>query len=180
MTVPSAEEWAFSLYPYEGRSWSSYTEKEATVTFLAQAHTMALSIESFLISSDNLTDKSVDLVFAWEKTAVLVPISFEIHESIMADIKSVMAGPSSNDYYAAASYLYSSDTDMEMALTYIQKANAGDSPRFWMLRREALILAKLDRKQEAVKAATRSLAAAKEAGNDDYVRMNEESIAEWK
>lgn len=179
LTIPTATEWTFMLYPYESRSWSSYQEKEATATFTAQTNSMGISVESFLISTDNLTNNSVNLVFAWENTAVLVPVSFEIHETIMANIKSVIAGPSVSDYYAAANYLYDSETDMEAALEYIQKATAGDSPRFWMLRKEALILAKLDRKQEAIKAATRSLEAAKEAGNDDYVRMNEASIAEW-
>lgn len=179
LTVPSAKEWAFMLYSYEKSSWSSYTEKEATVQFSAATKQTAMSVESFTISTDNLTNNSANLVFAWENTMVSVPVSFEIHETIMGNIKSVMSGPSTNDYYSAASYLYNSDTDMEQALTYIQKATAGDSPRFWMLRREALILAKLDRKQEAIKAATRSLEAAKEAGNDDYVRMNEDSIAEW-
>ena len=48
-----------------------------------------------------------------------------------------------------------------------------------MVRREALILADLNRTQEAIAAAKRSLALAKEAGNDDYVRMNEKWIAEW-
>jgi len=180
LTVPSSKEWVFMLYPYEKSSWSSYTEKEAAYTFSAATNQLALPVESFIITTDNLKDNSADLVFAWETTVVKVPVSFEIHETIMGNIKTVLSGPSTNDYYRAATYLYNTDTDMDMALEYIQKATAGDSPRFWMLRREALVLAKLDRKQEAIKAAMRSIEAAKEAGNDDYVRMNEASIAEWK
>jgi hypothetical protein len=43
-----------------------------------------------------------------------------------------------------------------------------------------LILADLNRKAEAIAVATKSLELAKKAANDDYIRMNEASIASWK
>jgi len=42
-----------------------------------------------------------------------------------------------------------------------------------------MILGDLMRYDDAIKAANQSIALAKEAGDDDYVRMNEKSIAEW-
>jgi len=42
-----------------------------------------------------------------------------------------------------------------------------------------LIAADLGKKDEAIKAAKKSLAAAKKAGNQDYVKMNEDSLKEW-
>ena len=181
LTVPTKDEWTFKLYPYEGQRWTSYTTKDSIAfVFTAKPQEHSQPIETFFIWPENLTTNSLDLVFGWENTTVSVPIEMEIHETIMSNIKTVLAGPSANNYYAAATYLYNTKSDMETALEYIQKATAGDEPRFWMLRREALILAALDRKQEAIGAAQRSLEAAKEAGNDDYVRMNEASIEEWK
>lgn len=181
LTVPTKDEWTFKLYPYEGSRWSSYTKKDSiALVFTAKPQAYPMSIESFTISAENVTSNTLDLVFGWENTVVSVPVKVEIHEKIMADIKTVLAGPSINDYFRAATYLYNTESDMEMALEYIQKATGVDEPRFWMLRRESLILAALDRKQEAIQAAQRSLEIAKEAGNDDYVRMNEASIKEWK
>ncbi len=55
----------------------------------------------------------------------------------------------------------------------------GDSPKFWQVRREALILGELGRKKEAIAKAKMSMELAKKAGNEDYVRMNEKSIEEW-
>ena len=90
-----------------------------------------------------------------------------------------MAGPSANDYAAAANYYHDNKKDLNKALEWIQKANAMD-PQFFTLRRESLILADLGRKSEAIAAATKSLELSKKAKNDDYVKMNELSIAEWK
>ena len=48
-----------------------------------------------------------------------------------------------------------------------------------MLRKKSLIEAKLGKKKDAIKTAKASLKAAKAAGNDDYVKMNEDSLKEW-
>jgi hypothetical protein len=179
LTVPNAKDWTFMLYPYEGRSWNSYTEKEAAAKFMVPTTKTAMPVESFTIGVNNVTSNGATIDFMWANTMVSVPVEVEVHELVMADIKRMTAGPSTNDYYAAASYLHDSGTDNALALEFIQKATSGENPGFWMVRREALILADLNRTQEAIAAAKRSLAMAKEAGNDDYVRMNESSIAEW-
>lgn len=179
LTKPTAKEWTFMLYPYESGSWGSYVEKEPAATFSVATKKTGMTVESFTIGVNNLTSNSATVDFMWENTMVSVPVEVEVHEQVMSAIKRTMAGPSSNDYFRAASYMHDSGTDLATALEYIQKANDTEEPRFWMVRREALILADLDRKQEAIAAAKRSLALAKEAGNDDYVRMNEKSIAEW-
>lgn len=178
LTSPGMKEWTFMLYTYETSNWGSYMEKEAAAKFTVPVG-MGNMVETFTIAVNNLKDNSATIDFAWEKTVVSVPVKFEVHEKVMADIKRVMAGPSANDYSAAATYLHTSGTDLKLALEYIQKANADGAPRFWLVRREALILADLGRTKEAIVAAQRSLDLAKEAKNDDYVRMNEKSIQEW-
>ena len=90
-----------------------------------------------------------------------------------------MNGPSQNDYYAAATYYHDAGKDLEQALKWINLATAGDSPRFWQVRRKALILADLGKTKEAVEAAKVSMKLAEEAGNEDYIRMNKKSIEEW-
>jgi tetratricopeptide (TPR) repeat protein len=128
---------------------------------------------------DNLSNNSFDLVLAWENTLISFPVGLSTAETVEADIKRVMSGPSAGDYYAAGNYLYQEGKDIKQAYEWISKANSMD-PRFFRVRTEALILADMGRFAEAVAVAEKSIAMAKEAGNNDYVRMNEESIAKWK
>ena len=99
----------------------------------------------------------------------------------MASIERTLAGPTAGDYYSAATYYYESGKDLEQAYTWIKQANEmnAGAPKYWQLRRQALIEAKLGRKEEAVASAKQSLELAREAGNMDYVRMNEADIEEW-
>jgi tetratricopeptide (TPR) repeat protein len=110
---------------------------------------------------------------------VPVKITADSDKTVMASIEKVLAGPSGNDYFNAASYMHDSGKDLNKALEYVRKATQVASPAFWQVRRESLILADLGRKAEAIEAAKKSLELAKVANNMDYVRMNEKSIAEW-
>ena len=55
---------------------------------------------------------------------------------------------------------------------------AKDKP-FWYNRLKSLIQAKLGDKKGAIESAKASLSAAELAKNQDYVKMNKDSIAEW-
>ena len=167
------------FYPYESGNWGSYVEKDPVAGFAVPTAAAGHMVETFTISINNVRAESATIDFSWENTMVSVPLKVNVHEQVMANIKQVMGGPTMNDYYAAASYLHDSGENLDQALEYIQMATRGDDARFWMVRREALILADLGRTDEAIKAATRSMELAKAAGNNDYVRMNEASIEEW-
>lgn len=180
LTKPGKSSWTIMFFPYESGSWNSYVEKSPAAMVTALATTTNHAIETFTIDVNHLTMEGAHLVFSWDKTTVAVPFTVEVKDRVMANIDRVMAGPSSGDYYQAASFMNDAGLDNEKALDYIQKANGMmDSPRFWMVRREALILADLGRTSDAIATAKKSMELAREAGNADYVRLNEKSIAEW-
>lgn len=181
LSKPTATSFEVMFYPYESGSWGSYREKTPAVTAKAKTTKLNHTVETFTIDVNNYTMESAHLVMMWGNMMAEVPFTVEVKDRVMADIDRMMAGPSANDYYRAASFMYEAKTDMNKALSYIQKANMlnGDSPKFWQVRREALILGELGRKKEAIEKAKMSLELAKKAGNDDYVRMNEQSIKEW-
>ena len=54
-----------------------------------------------------------------------------------------------------------------------------DSGKYWMYRQQALILHALNENEAAIAASQTSLKLAIEAGNQDYVRLNEKAIEEW-
>lgn len=178
LTKPSAAAWQVMFYAYENANFGTYLEKEAAATVEAKTMKTGHKIENFSIMIDNITSDAADIIFAWDQTAAIVPLKAEVDKRVMASIDRVLAGPTANDYFAAASYYHEAGKDLNKALEWVQKANASE-PRYWMVRREALILADLNRKKEALEAAQKSLKLAEEAGNMDYVRMNKKSIQEW-
>jgi hypothetical protein len=177
---PMANEWKVMFYTHEGTNWGAYVEKTPVATVTAPVKALAMPVETFTIGFNNLETTMATLDFSWGTAMASVPVKVEVDKRVMADIDRVMNGPSANDYYAAASYLHDSKRDLNRALEYVVKANAIGEPRYWMVRREALILADLGRKADAIKAATRSKELAQTAGDMNYVRMNEASIREWQ
>jgi len=70
--------------------------------------------------------------------------------------------------------------NMGQAKEWVDKAVEMDGGKaYWMIRTQSLIYAKMGDKEAAIEAAKRSMAAAQAAGNQDYVKMNRESLQEW-
>ena len=179
LTIPNAKSWAVHFYPYETGNWGSYVEKTPAAIATASVKDLPFSVESFIIMVNNITDDSGNLEFIWDNVAAAVPMKFEVQKNVLAAIDKTLAGPTAGDYYAAGNYLLSIGKDLDKALMYVQKVTKGENPKFWQVRREALILGKLGKVKEAIAAAKLSKDLAMKAGNDDYVKMNEDSIAEW-
>jgi tetratricopeptide (TPR) repeat protein len=98
----------------------------------------------------------------------------------MASIDKALAGPTAGDYFSSAQYLNQSNGDMNKALEYINKAlDLNKEKPFWYTRQKSLIQAKLGDKKGAIETAKISLEAAVKEKNDDYVKMNNDSIIEW-
>jgi len=179
LTVPGASEWKVMLHKYDGTNWSAYVEKTPAATFMAMPKMLAEPVESFTIDVNAYTSESASIDLSWEKTRVSLPLNVNTDAKVMAAIDKLMAGPTPADMYAAGAYYHDAKKDLNKALEWVQKGNAANS-QYWTLRKEALILADLGKKAEAIAVATRSLDMARKAGNDEYVRMNEASIAAWK
>jgi len=182
-TKPSIQSWEINFYS-ETENWGTpeaWDASKVAATVLAKSMKLNDKVESFTISIENLSDGSADLSISWDKTKVVVPFTVPTDEMVMASIEKTMAGPSSNDYYAAGRYYKDSGKDYNKALEMINKSiEMRGEEKFWMVRQKALTLAKLGKTEEAIMAAEKSIALAKIAGNDDYVKSNEKSIAEWK
>ncbi len=179
LTTPMASDWKVMLYTYETGDWNSYVEKTPAAMFMVKSEKLGAKVETFTIELGNVKNNTATIDVMWDMTKASLPLEVEVDKKVADAIDRIMAGPSANDYAAAANYYHDNKKDLKKALEWIQKANAMD-PQFWTLRRESLILADLGKKPEAIAAATKSLDLAKKAKNDDYVKMNELSLAEWK
>lgn len=178
LAKPGKTEWTVMLFPYESTNWGSYTEKETDLVWTLKPAMLKDMVETFVIDVNNFKENTATIDIKWADVKISLPIEVSFDERVMASIQQALAGPSPGTYYQAASYMFNNGKDMDKALEYIQKTNA-ESPRYWTMRLESLILAELKNKPAAINAAKKSLEMAKEAGDMNYVRMNEASLKEW-
>lgn len=180
--TPKADNWEFIFYS-DTDNWGTPDEwSDSKVALRANARPEMLSkvVESFTIGINNLDNNYANLEISWEKT--LVPLKFEVptQKAALASIEKALSGPSAGDYFSSAQFYYQSNGDLNKALEYVNKGLefSKDKP-FWMLRQKSLIQAKLGDKKGAIESAKLSLAGATAAKNNDYIKMNNDSIAEW-
>ena len=142
--------------------------------------TLENPVESFTISIDDLDQSGAQLNFRLEKTQTSLKLEVPTDSKTMASIEKTMQGePKAQDYYSAAIYYRETGRDLKKAKDWISKAIEMDSGKYWMYRQQALILHALNENEAAIAASQTSLKLAIEAGNQDYVRLNEKAIEEW-
>ncbi|MDO1514612.1 DUF2911 domain-containing protein [Maribacter confluentis] len=181
-TKPGASSWEVFFYTdIDGGGTPKVWEEEKVVAQLnVPVYKMDMPVETFTITIDDVTSNGANIGIIWENTYVAVPFSVPTDAIVMKNIDKALNGPTAGDYYAAAVYYSSEGKDIQKAKQWMDKAmSMTDKPAFWQLRQQSLILAKAGDKKGAIEAAKKSLAGAKEAGNDDYVKMNTDSLKEW-
>ncbi len=178
MTKPGKDSWEIIFNKNPAVSVFDYKPEDDVVKVMVKPMANSMTVESFTMGVANVTSNSADIEIAWENTVVRIPFTNDVDGKVMAQIKQKLDGPTQNEYFTMSQYYFDSGKDLKMALEFANKAIA-KGERFWMLRHKSLVQAKLGDKKGAIESATKSLALAKEAKNDDYVRMNEKSIAEW-
>jgi len=181
-TLPKVEKWEIIFYS-KTDNWGNPEEwNEADVALRASVTPEMLNrnVESLTIDINNLDNNFAHLNISWEKTLVALKFEVPTQKTAMASIDKVLAGPSGGDYFSAAQYYYQSNADLTKALTYVNKAlELNKENPFWYTKLKSLIQAKLGDKKGAIETAKLSLAAAKLAKNNDYIKMNEDNISEW-
>jgi len=181
-TIPKIESWEVIFYSTTDNWGTPEVWNEANVVLRTTVKEEALTkaVETFTIGISNLDANFAFLEMSWENSYVALKFEVPTQKKAMASIEKVLAGPTAGDYYSAAQYFFQSNGDTAKALVYIDKAlelNA-DKPYYYS-RLKSLIQAKLGDKKGAIETAKISLAAAELAKNQDYVKMNKDSITEW-
>ncbi len=182
LSVPNKEAWDIIFYTeYQaGGAPAELDDSKVALRFSAKTMAMEWPVENFTIGFGDLADGvSGNMYIMWDKTMVMAKIETPTDEMTVKSIEKVMAGPSAGDYFSAASYYRSSGKDLNKALEWATKAVEMNPDAFWMSRQKSLIQADLGDKSGAIATAKISLAASEKAGNADYTKMNQESIAEW-
>ncbi|WP_228851223.1 DUF2911 domain-containing protein [Aegicerativicinus sediminis] len=181
-TKPGKSAWDVYFYS-DTENWGTpqkWDESKVVAKATPEVYTMPMDIETFTITIDDVASGSAVLGILWEKTYVGVKFEVPTDEMVTASINRVMNGPTANDYFAAATYYSAEGKDIKQAIAWMDKAmSMTKEPAYWQYRQQSLLYAKAGEKSKAIEAAKKSLEGAKKAGNDDYIKMNEDSLAEW-
>ena len=182
-TRPDARQWEiyfYKKYDINGipKNWK---EDQVALHISVPSNYFDPMVETFTISLSNFTNNGANLNLIWEHTLVAIPFEVPTQTKALESIdKTLSATPKSGDYYQAAVYYLQENKDLLKAQKWMEKAlDMRKKPAYWMYRQYALILAERNDKKAALKAVKKSLELAKEAGNKDYIIMNNVSIAEW-
>jgi hypothetical protein len=181
-TTPNADSWEVVFYT-KTDNWGNpevWDEKNVALKTTIKSEILDKAVESFTIGISNLDPNFAFLDLSWEK--VLIAIKFEVptQKAAIASIEKALAGPTAADYFASAQYFYQSNGDQTKTLVYVNKALEMNKEKpFYYYRLKSLIQAKLGDKKGAIETAKIGLAAAEVAKNQDYVKMNQDSIEEW-
>ncbi|WP_047245448.1 DUF2911 domain-containing protein [Maribacter thermophilus] len=181
-TKPGEKNWEVFFYTDidGGGTPKNWDENKVVAKASVPVYPIDMPVETFTITIDDLKSSGANIGIIWENTYVAIPIEVPTDEAVMSNIEKVLSGPSAGDYYAAAVYYSSEGKDIKKAKEWMDKAmSMTKDPAYWQLRQQSLILAKAGDKKGAIEAAKKSLAKAKEQGNDDYVKMNQDSLKEW-
>jgi hypothetical protein len=181
-TIPKIESWEVIFY-LSTDNWGlpeNWNDAYVALRTTVKEDALPTPLETFTIGINGLDPNFGYLDMAWENSHVALKFEVPTAKIATASIEKTLNGPSANDYFAAATYLFQSNGNIETARTYIDKSldMSAEKPYF-ILRLKSQIQAKQGDKKGAVETAKASLAAAEAANNQDYVKLNKDSITEW-
>lgn len=181
--IPNKSEWTMILSK-NTELWGAigYNESDDLLRFNVTPNKLSRNYETMEIAFADMTDTGANLSIKWETTRVDFRIETEVDGIVMAQIQElVIATETANPglLYSAANYYYTNKKDMNQAYAWISKSVDNDK-KYWTVHLKAKIEATLGMNSEAVTSSRESMALAKEAGNPDYVALNERLIRSLK
>jgi hypothetical protein len=180
LSIPNRDEWTLIITKQlDVTSAGAYKQESDVVRYSAKPVRLTTPVETFTIQFANVTPGSTDLQIMWENTMVSLPIVAETDKKIMAQIDNLL-NKDTRPYLAAAMYYVDNNKDLNQAVTWFDKAIEQNPKSINAHYQKANALVKLGKKDEARKSATRSLELAREAKNENSIRLNEKLLADLK
>ncbi|MBL0357032.1 MAG: DUF2911 domain-containing protein [Chitinophagaceae bacterium] len=173
-TIPGEDSWEIILN--KGiQNWGidGYKEAEDVARFKIMPVKTKTMVETFTMQFTNIKAESCDLEILWEKTIASIRIRAEIKEKLRAQIEAALT-TGKKPYWEAAQFYKEYDNNLPKALENVNKALEGNEKAFWIFLYKAKIQKELGDNAAALATSKTSLTLAREASNDDYVKMNQE------
>jgi len=183
-TKPNLESWEVYFYT-DIDSWGVpedwNTDKIALQTTVPSVK-LNRTIETMTINIDNIRESSADLGIMWEQTYVAVPIEFHFKKALEETTKAQLKRNAIDFHIAAVNY-HERNYDLEQSKIWMEQAiSLREEPSHWDYREYSVILSKLEKYSEAIKAAEYCIELSKLLGDQgaNAINLSEQSIKEWK
>jgi len=180
-SIPGENEWTIILSK-QPKQWGAYNYKEADdfLRFKVKTEHLKALTETMTLAFSNVAATTCDLQMMWEHSGFTIHMTTDIDTKVMARIDSAM-NTDKKPYYEALIYYYNNNKDMDKALTWATELEKDKNfppfvPKLWKAR----ILLKKGDKAAAIATAQEGVKMATEMKTDEYVRLNNELIAQAK
>lgn len=180
-SIPGENEWTIILSK-QPKQWGAYNYKEADdfLRFKVKTERLKALTETMTLAFSNVAATTCDLQMMWEHSGFTIHMTTDIDAKVMARIDSAM-NTDKKPYYEALIYYYNNNKDMDKALAWATELEKDKNfppfvPKLWKAR----ILLKKGDKAAAIATAQEGVKMATEMKTDEYVRLNNELIAQAK
>ncbi|HMU10507.1 MAG TPA: DUF2911 domain-containing protein [Ferruginibacter sp.] len=173
-TIPGIDSWDIILN--KGlKNWGTdgYKESEDVVKFRVEPMKMKDKVESFTMQFVDVKPESCELQIMWEKTVVAISIKADFKDKVRAQIEAAMQ-TDKKPYWQAAQFYNEYDKNFPKALENVNKELERNAKAFWIWIYKAKIQKEMGDTAGALESSKKSMELAKEAKNDDYVKINED------
>ena len=179
-TIPNQESWEIIINKgLKNSGVDGYKESEDVIRFKTEPVKNKSSVETFTIQFTDVRPESCNLQLMWENKIVNIPIVADLKEKVKSQIEAALL-TDNKPYWQAAQFYNEYDKNLPKALENVSKAIEGNQKAFWMYLYKAKIQKEMGDNAGALASSATSLTLAKEANNNDYVRMNEKLQKEIK
>ena len=182
LSIPGPEKWTW-IINQDTSLWGVRGYKQALDLIRVEAPVEKLteSVETMELRFMNITTDQLDIALEWDYTRVRLPIQMNTDQIAEEKIAIVLSDqPKGIDFYRAMRYYMENDKDLEKALQWINKRIAMDGEDYGALHYKGIVQDQLGDRTAAQKTLERSLKLAKEAGNANYIRMNQQTLTKWQ
>ncbi|MET3607908.1 DUF2911 domain-containing protein [Mucilaginibacter rubeus] len=180
-SIPGENEWTIILSK-QPKQWGAYNYKEADdfLRFKVKTEHLKVLTETMTLAFSNVAATTCDLQMMWEHSGFTIHMTTDIDAKVMARIDSAM-NTDKKPYYEALIYYYNNNKDMDKALAWATELEKDKNfppfvPKLWKAR----ILLKKGDKAAAIATAQEGAKMAADMKTDEYVRLNNELIAQAK
>ncbi len=152
-SIPSAAGWEIVINKNTG-SWPGelFDAKDDVLRAKALVQSTSSYTETFTISIENITFSTCTIDIRWENTHVSIPVKANNEKRLSENIERAINNPSI-PYYAAASYYYETNQNLDAALKYVTIAAEKNPSAYWVQTLRARIAARAGNKDVARSAA---------------------------
>ena len=180
-TIPGEQEWTIIL----NKSTTGGIKRDAKddlLSFQVKPSLTSTPIETFTINITDVAMSSANVELAWENTVVKFLMEFDVDRKVEAGIKKFVENPlagTASLYFQSASYYFTTKKDMKTALDWVNKSLEMNKNPYFVWRLKSQIQAELKDYKGAIASAEISKSKAQEAGSSEFVKFNEDAIADW-